>query len=97
MPRHLRILFLSSAVLGVVALLPAGLTANHSWNGYHWPIPASGTPVQLTVNDAVDADWDSYLDDAIDDWNAPIGGNQKVIQLNKVGSGANPRQCRPVK
>jgi hypothetical protein len=71
----------------VIAGMPS-LTANHSWGSYHWA--RTNNPFTLKVGDNVDANWDSYLDDAITDWNASA-----VMNLTEATGGSNPKNCRP--
>jgi hypothetical protein len=63
-------------------------SANHSWNNYHWA-RSTGT-FTLLVGDNVDASWDPYLTEAIDDWNESV-----VIQLARTSGGTRPKSCRP--
>jgi hypothetical protein len=74
-------------VLAGVAATP--VLASHSWNGYHW----SRTTAELTVpvGDNVDSRWDSYLTQAVNDWNAST-----VINSPKVAGSTNPKNCRAV-
>jgi hypothetical protein len=46
--------------------------------------------VSLTVGDNVDAIWEGYLDEAIDDWDV-----SDRLFLTKTSGTINPRQCRP--
>jgi hypothetical protein len=62
--------------------------ANHSWGGYHWA--RTSNPFTLKVGNNVSSTWDTYLDEAIGDWNA-----SGVLHLSKVSGGTRPRQCKP--
>jgi hypothetical protein len=63
-------------------------SANHSWGGYHWA--RTSNPFTLKTGDNVSSAWDTYLDQAIADWN-----QSSVLNLQKVTGGAKPRNCRP--
>lgn len=88
----MRLLFkirhLATATGLIVIAGTATLTANHSWGSYHWARTAN--PFTLKVGDNVDANWDSYLDDAITDWTGSA-----VLNVTEVAGGANPKNCRP--
>lgn len=71
----------------VLAAVPA--VASHDWNGYHWATGGNG--LSLAVGDAVTSAWDSYLTDAIADWNG-----SSVLSLTKVASTLNPKTCKGV-
>jgi hypothetical protein len=78
-----------AAALGSAALLVGGSAlANHAWSTYHW----SRTSAQIAppVGDNVSAQWDSYLQTAVADWNQSI-----YIQSPLVAGQSNPRNCRP--
>ena len=78
------------AVLGVVlASAAAPVLAVHSWNGYHWRRTTS--ELTVPVGDNVDSRWDSYLNQAIVDWN-----KSTVINSPKVAGTTNPKNCRAV-
>ena len=78
---------MTAAVLIVIAGM-ATLTANHSWGSYHWA--RTSNPFTLRIGDNVDANWDSYLDDAITDWTG-----SSVLNVTKAAGGSNPKNCRP--
>jgi len=66
---------------------PAGASANHSWNGYHWA--RIQNPFALKVGDNVNSTWDSYLDTTVSDWS-----NSSVLDLTKVaGQSRNTKRC----
>lgn len=52
-------------VLLVVAATPA--FASHSWGGYHWA--RTSNPFTLKLYDNLDPVWESYLTQAVSDWN----------------------------
>jgi hypothetical protein len=76
--------------IGVVVAMAAGasLSADHSWNGYHWA--RTSNPFTLKTGDNVNTQWDAYLDGAITDWNQAA-----ELNLVKVAGGTNPKNCRP--
>ncbi len=75
-------------VISAVSVCAAALSANHSWNNYHWA--RTQNPFTLKTGDNVTSAWDAYLDEAIGDWNGSA-----VLQLAKVAGGTKARQCRP--
>lgn len=72
----------------LVSAFAVALSANHSWGNYHWA--RTQNPFTLNTGDNVDAAWDAYLNEAIDDWNP-----SSVLQLVRVPGGTRPKQCRP--
>jgi hypothetical protein len=72
------------AIVGMVA----GVSANHSWGGYHWA--RTQNPVVLKIGDNVSSVWRPHLIEAISDWNQSI-----VLDLTKVTGGARSKNCRP--
>src|SRR5688500_4482727 len=71
-----------------LATFPASVSADHSWGGYHWARTAN--PFSLKVGDNVSSTWDTYLDQAIADWNP-----SSVLNLTEVAGGARSKNCRP--
>jgi hypothetical protein len=72
-----------------VAVFAAGLSATHSWGGYHW---ARTTPqFTLKLGDNMSGDWQSRLGQASSDWNS---GNSAV--LTAVVAGRSNRNCSMV-
>jgi hypothetical protein len=51
----------------VLAAISTAAYADHSWSTYHWRRTA--TEVSLNVGDNVSSAWDTYLNQAISDWN----------------------------
>jgi hypothetical protein len=82
-----KLLALTSVALVSVALVGTAL-ANHSWGNYHWS--RSVNPLALNVGDNVGSSWDSYLNEAISDWNV-----SSVVDLTKVSGGTTPSTCAP--
>jgi hypothetical protein len=73
-----------------VAVFAAGLSATHSWGGYHW---ARTTP-QFTLklgDNMSSADWKGHLSQASKDWNS---GNSAV--LTAIVAGQSNRRCSMV-
>jgi len=71
-----------------LAAFPASVSANHSWGDYHWA--RTSNPFTLKVGDNVNSAWDSYLNEAISDWNPST-----VLDLTKVAGSTTGRRCRP--
>jgi hypothetical protein len=74
--------------LASFALFPALTLASHSWGDYHWA--RTSNPFTLSLGDNVSEKWDSYLDDAIVQWN-----RSTVLQTKEVPGSAKPRTCKP--
>jgi len=55
-----------AACLALVLVVPASVSASHSWGGYHWARTAN--PFTLKLGDNVNSTWDSYLGTASSDW-----------------------------
>src|SRR5829696_10544621 len=81
-----RFLFTVFALIAVAAI-PTISMANHSWGGYHWA--RTSNPFTLKVGDNVNTVWDTYLDQAIADWNPST-----VLNLTKVAGTVNPKTCK---
>ena len=54
-------------VLVLMALAAVPVFANHAWSTYHWS--TTSYPMAIKVGDNVTSAWDSYLNEAITDWN----------------------------
>lgn len=72
-----------------VAAFAAPVLAGHSWSTYHWA--RSTAELAVPVGDNVDQQWDSYLVQAVKDWN-----QSTVIQSPLVAGSTNPKNCRGV-
>ena len=72
------------AIIGTVA----GVSANHSWGGYHWA--RTQNPFRLKVGDNVSDTWRPYLGTAIADWSA-----SDKFDLDAVPGGTRAKNCRP--
>jgi hypothetical protein len=75
------------AIAAALLVVASPALANHAWGSYHWE--RASNPVNLTIYDCVDSRWDSFLNEAISDWN-----HSSVINLTK-GSGCptTTRKC----
>jgi hypothetical protein len=76
------------AALPLLAEGPAPAQANHSWGKYHWD--RTSNPFTLQVGDNVSSAWDSYLNEAISDWNPST-----VLDLNKAAGRTTGENCAP--
>lgn len=76
------------AALATTALA-APVLAGHAWSTYHWK--RGSAELSIPTGDNVDSRWDSYLDQAIVDWN-----KSTVINSAKVAGTTNPKNCRAV-
>lgn len=59
---------LIAVVLVLVALAATPVFASHSWGGYHWARTAN--PFTLKIHDNLTSNWEPYLQEAVNDWNA---------------------------
>lgn len=82
-----RIALAATLVFTVFAAIASVTFADHSWGGYHWA--RTSNPFTIKTGDNVTSAWDTYLDEAISDWNV-----SSVLDLQKV-AGASNRSCRP--
>lgn len=82
------------------ALVAAPVSANHSWNGYHWA--STSKPVALTVNTSISSIWNTSVATAISDWNVDPSASPlnlpyaKVLDLTSAKSGADPKKCSAI-
>src|SRR5215211_7442975 len=84
-----KVRFMFMLVLVVVlAAFPVSVSANHSWGKYHWA--RTSNPFTLKVGDNVGSAWDSYLNEAISDWNPSV-----VLNLTKVSASTSGSTCAP--
>jgi hypothetical protein len=77
-----------SVALTFALLLAATSDAKHSWGKYHWG--TTTVPFMLKVGDNVGSAWDSYLNEAIADWNGST-----ALNLQKVSGGTTGAACQP--
>jgi hypothetical protein len=87
MHRSTRIATVLTAAL-MVAALQSSTSANHPWNGYHWP--RSSNPFTLPLGDNLSTTWDGNLAAARDDWDA-----SSVLDLYLDAGQAKGKNCRP--
>jgi hypothetical protein len=74
--------------LAAALALPGGVTANHSWGGYHWARTAN--PFTVKLGDNVSTSWDTILGTTSSDWSQSV-----VLDTTIVSGGAKSRNCRP--
>jgi hypothetical protein len=74
--------------LALALVLPAAVTANHSWGGYHWA--RTSNPFTVKLGDNVTSAWDSYLATTSSDWS-----QSTVLKTDIVAGTTNPRNCKP--
>jgi hypothetical protein len=74
-------------ILALVAF-PSSVSANHSWNGYHWA--RTSNPFTIKLGDNVSGSWDSMLRTASSDWS-----QSTVMDTTVVAGGTRPKNCRP--
>lgn len=79
----------TAGVAASLFLVAAPVLASHSWNNYHWR--RTTAEISPPVGDNVSAQWDSYLNTAIADWN-----QSAVINSPKVAGTSKGSNCRPV-
>jgi hypothetical protein len=75
------------AALIVLFAFTAVSDASHSWGKYHWARTTQS--FTLLTGDNVNASWDSYLNEAIADWNL-----SNMLDLSKVAGNAGSN-CAP--
>jgi hypothetical protein len=85
----IKLLFVSLFV-GVLFLSfsPRGVSASHSWGGYHWA--RTSNPFTLKLGNNVTANWSPYLATTASDWSVST-----VLDMNIVPGGTNARRCKP--
>jgi hypothetical protein len=72
----------------LVAAFPTTPTADHDWNGYHWP--RASNPIALGLGENLTALWEPHLALASQDWSA-----SRVLNTTVVGGQAKGKNCRP--
>jgi hypothetical protein len=89
MTRAPRRAVLLAAGLALAMVLPAAVTANHSWGGYHFA--RTSNPFTLKLGDNLNtAAWDAALGVASADWT-----QSTVLNTMVVAGSTNPRNCKP--
>lgn len=68
--------------LAVALVMPAAVSANHSWADYHWA--RTSNPFTIKLGDNVTSAWDSYLAVAASDWTASSVLNTTVVAGSSV-------------
>lgn len=81
-----------SALLLIVftaAIAARPVSANHSWNNYHWA--RQSNPFTLKLNGSLSTAWKPYLVTASDDW------SKSIVLDTVISQGSNnPKTCKPV-
>jgi hypothetical protein len=78
-----------AALAAAVSMLAVPVSANHSWNGYHW---ATNGTLDVKVNAALTSAWTSYLDIAIADWEKSadlVLGSRNNVSVSR-------KKCTPI-
>ena len=86
MSRAPRRSLLLTAALALTLLLPASVSADHSWGGYHWA--RTSNPFTLKLGDNVTSAWDSYLGTTSADWTV-----SSVLDTDVVAGSSVKRLC----
>jgi hypothetical protein len=82
MSRAPRRSLLLAATLALTLVLPASVSASHSWGSYHWA--RTSNPFTLKLGDNVTSGWDSYLTTTSGDWSASSVLNTSVVPGSSV-------------
>src|SRR5215510_8413560 len=75
-------------LIAMLSAFPFSVSANHSWNGYHWARTAN--PFTIKLGDNVSGLWDGMLVTASNDWS-----QSNVMDTTIVAGGTSPKSCRP--
>jgi hypothetical protein len=91
-----RVMVASLAILLSILFYPSGINAHHSWGKYHWA--RTSNPLRLNVGDNTtgSSGWSTRLNNAIGDWNSPVGGWARVVALTGVAGQSSSPDCNPV-
>jgi len=81
-----RALLLASALV-VAMVVPASVSANHSWGGYHWA--RTSNPFTLKLGDNVSGAWDAFLATTSSDWS-----QSTVLDTTVVQGSTRPKICK---
>jgi len=81
-------LALGVAVAAPLLAIAAPALATHSWSTYHWK--RTTAEISPPVGDNVNATWDPYLVQAVNDW------NQSTVIQSPLVPGSSNRNCRAV-
>ena len=79
-----RRILVTAGAAALFSVFASAAFANHSWGSYHWGRTAN--PFSLTVIDTTSPGWTSYVNTAVNDWNAAA-----PINLTKTTGSANKR------
>jgi len=79
-----------AACVALGAIVPA--SANHSWSNYRWG--RTSNPVQLRINSAVTGTWSTYVNIAINEWDASSKLDLKTFAPRSVS--VSRKQCSPI-
>jgi hypothetical protein len=71
----------------IVLCASSQVSADHSWNGYHWS--RSQNPVQLSIGNNLTGSWPTYYTEALQYWTF------ESVTLNAVAGGTDSRRCKP--
>lgn len=86
-PRRAALLAIS---LALVLVVPASVSATHSWGGYHWA--RTSNPFTVKLGDNVSSGWDSYLVTTSNDWSVST-----VLNTTIVAAGSrSPKLCNAI-
>ena len=86
MSRAPRRSLLLTAALAITIVLPASVTASHSWGSYHWA--RTSNPFTLKLGDNVTSAWYPYLSTTSTDWSV-----SDVLDTTIVAGTAVKRLC----
>src|SRR3989344_5696770 len=81
-----KLLFLL-VTLFLLVFLPAPVSANHSWGGYHWS--RTTNPFTLRLGDNLSSSWDPYLATTSVDWTVSSVLDTAIV------TGQGRKNCRP--
>lgn len=79
-----KIIILSVFVLSFVSWVSA-VSANHSWEGYHWA--RTNNPFTLQLGNNLSSTWQTYLSTASNDW------SQSTVLDTNITAGLGGRNC----
>src|SRR5688572_1689870 len=103
-----RTLAVWGACAASVVAVPAFVTADHDWDGYHWARQTN--PVTLTLGDNTSGAWQlpdattasdgpvayTYIDAAAIDWSNPPETYGQGIDVLVTAGLTNPKNCKPI-
>jgi hypothetical protein len=81
-------LLLVVVMLALAAFPSASVSANHSWNNYHWA--RTSNPFTIKLGDNVSGAWDNMLRTASTDWS-----KSNVLDTTVVAGGTTAKRCQP--